>query len=151
MLETGDAPPGAEAGFTLIETLTVVGVAALVSALLFPSLVRTLDGMTLLRVQASVGADLRAARARAIRLGRPVLVAIDSDGADYVVDGQPRVLPVRVRLTPRGRIAFFPDGSSVGGLIRIAADGRERSLSVDAVTGLTQIMPPRFAASGPRP
>jgi len=151
MSAIGDAPSDAEAGFTLVEMLTTIGVAALVSALIFPSLAQTLDGMTLLRAQAGVGADLRAARARAILLGRPVLVTIDVNGGGYVLDGQPRALPDRIRVAARGPIAFYPDGSSIGGRIDIAAGGRERSLSVNAVTGLIQLMPAPFGATGTRP
>jgi general secretion pathway protein H len=141
MSATGDGrdAAGAEAGFTLIEMLVVVGVMALVSGLIFPSFARTSQTLLLTRAEAGVAADLRAARAAALRSGRPVALTVAADGSDYTVGGQTRVLPGHMRLAARGPIAFFPDGSSFGGRIDLAEDGRGRVLLVDAVTGLTVV------------
>ncbi|HEX8232263.1 MAG TPA: GspH/FimT family pseudopilin [Caulobacteraceae bacterium] len=133
-----------EAGFTLLEALVVVTIAATISALIFPSLQRTLTALSLRQSASVFTARLRAARGQAIREARPIAVAATTDGAAYAWTGaQPQRLPGAVRLATAGQrpLVFYPDGSSSGGQAVMAAGARRIPISVDASTGAVMARP----------
>jgi general secretion pathway protein H len=135
MSATGEAR---EDGFTLLEALVVVALAAAISALMFPTLQRTLQVLALRQSASVFAAELRAGRARALRSGQPVAVSATPDGGAYGWTGAALTrLPEGVTLTIGGprAIAFYPDGSSSGGEAVLARGPRRSPISVDPVTG----------------
>lgn len=135
------------AGFTLVELMVVLGLLALVYALVAPS-VNNAMGIGQARVASrELLAALREARALAIAESREVRFVVDGVSASYGV-GQARApipfgfelasdVPASRRLTQRiAAIDFFPDGSSTGGAVVLAQRGGQRTtISVDWLTG----------------
>lgn len=133
-----------EAGFTLLEALVVVTIAASVSALIFPSLQRTLTALSLRQSASVFTARLRGARGQAMREARPVAVAAAADGASYGWTGaRAQPLPGAVRLATAGGkpLVFYPDGSSSGGTAVVAGGARRIPVTVDAATGAVTARP----------
>lgn len=128
-----------EAGFTLIELLVTVAIAALVAGVLFPAIEKMLGYWACRAAVASVEGGLGEARALALRGGRPVRFAIDSDSARFRVDAGAYVTlapGAQLSATP-GAVDFFPDGSASGGRVLIDAGAGERAtLTVQPDTGL---------------
>lgn len=141
MSATGSAR---DAGFTLLEALVVVTIAAAISALLFPNVQRTLDVLSLRQSASVFTGRLRAARAQAIRQDQPVWVAATADGKAYGWrDGAPQQLPGAVTVGFAGQrpVVFHPDGSSSGGQAVMAAGSRRIPIQVDAANGAVAARP----------
>ena len=144
--------PGAtgEAGFTLIESLVVLAVVGLLSALAFPSVDRARTAIMARAARAEQTRILLAARANALRYDRPfvleamprgagISVAPEKAGNQAEAPAAAGVLPsaaiTSIEITPR-RIVFYPDGSSSGGSIRLTtADGATMTFVVDRDLG----------------
>ncbi len=126
----------AEAGFTLIESLAVLAITAMISALVFPSVAQMMDSASLARTVASLQGDLRWARGRALASGAPERLAIAPDGQGYAWNGRPsRRWSSPVLLASTDAIAFFADGSASPGDLSLSAGGRRALVEVTA-TGL---------------
>ena len=85
-----------------------------------------------------VGAQLRLARAEALRLGVPVSFAAYGDGRSYGYGGGAvRTLPTGVvmRTAEAGEVRFYPDGSASGGIVTLGNRRRGVALNVDPATG----------------
>ncbi len=130
----------AQGGFTLIELLIVMSLIAVVYALALPSLARlTTDGQ-LDRATNRLHAELRAARAQALLEGRAVAldVAAGMAGSDIsvIVKQLPAgVAGARAEIAKDQQVTFFPDGSATGRQIIMSADGSQRRLDLDWLTG----------------
>lgn len=139
MSGTGEAPDRVlpvVGGFTLLELLVIIGILALVSGILFPSLDRALQRQTFADTCARIELALRSARAAAIRGGVPVRVAASADRHRMAYAATVVLLPeTSVVDLPEHRIAFFADGSAVGGEIRVADRGAVRRWAVHDATG----------------
>jgi general secretion pathway protein H len=137
-------------------------VMALGAALTLPALVSP-GGSELRTATGTVVAGLRRAREEALNRQAPATLTVDVAARAFTVDasGEHRQLPARVRLSlftarsevedeDRGRIRFFPDGSSTGGRVTLSGDGREYHVDVDWLTGQVRVRagdgdPPRLA------
>lgn len=119
-MRTATSPPGS-AGFTLVELLVGLAIVAAALALALPYLPRLAPGAALDAAVAEAAANLRAARATAIRDNRPVLAAIENG-----------------RLT----VEFQPDGSSTGGSLDLGSGQRVRRIAVDPLTGRITVQAP---------
>jgi len=135
-----------DAGFTLVELLVALAVAALVMAALPLGLRRDGGAAAVQRTAADIGAALRRARAAAIAENRPAVFAIDLAEGRYTADrAPPAALPPGLEISVRaadmaiagGRagIGFYPDGSSTGGRIAIAGGAATAHVAVDWLTG----------------
>ena len=127
---------------TLLEVLVVVAITAMISAIGWPSMRSAAEGGRFNAAAVAVAADLAAARAASIRSGSPVLVEVAADGLSYAWSGSAvRAVGADARLAPASDapIAFYPDGSSTGGSIAIAADRRGQRVVVDRVTGAVSL------------
>jgi general secretion pathway protein H len=141
-------PPAPPPGFTLLELLVVMAVLSLLLTTVPPLLSRALPGAELRGAAQQVTAGLRQARGRAIATGRDTALVLDLEARWFQVEGVQRRRPlpegVGLRLTTaesevaarrRGRVRFYPDGSSSGGRIILARAGRRWVVDVDWLTG----------------
>lgn len=123
---------------TLLETLVVLAVTGLLAALAFPSLDRSVQRYAAVQARVALVADLRVARADAVRRGREVLVSLAPDGRTYAIASRHVTLPTGMRLALRGSdpIAFHPDGSASSATIMVEGPGGGQRLRVEGATGL---------------
>jgi len=139
MSATGDRQSGA----TLVETLVLMSVVALVGTIAFPNLDAAVSRSLFEQARAGVKADLRMARAQAMRTGRPVALTAAEDAAGYGwTDGPRRVLlaDLYLKVAPE-TVRFFPDGSTTGGVVTLADQKRRSTFLVDTAGGVAQAAP----------
>jgi general secretion pathway protein H len=129
-----------EQGFTLIESLVVVAIAALISGLMFPRLQGAVQGQEYRMARSAMLLGVRDARARAIRGGVPVTFAVAGDAAGFRVGGGAvQTFPDAVRLRTRSEgkpITFYTDGTSDGGRLTLVGRGMSQDFIVFPTTGL---------------
>lgn len=154
----GPPDPGRSAkGFTLLELLGVLGLAAIMLALVLPRLGGGLEGIRVRASSRHVAAFLRSARVQAIAERRPVTVTVDPRRAELHLLPPGRAaaasrlsMPDGIRLValdtayrPLGDhmvvIRFWPGGDSEGGMLGVAGAGRLIPVRVDALTGRVTI------------
>lgn len=144
--------PRSAAGFTLLEIVVVLVIAAAALALVAPNLGGTLARTRLASSAREVASGLRYARNHAIASGRPAEFWLDVNGHRYSAGDRfkPRQLPDSVKLTlvtadgqtaadGRGFIRFFPDGSSTGGKVVLESTGDRRLVEVNWLTGYVRV------------
>lgn len=136
----------ASRGFTLLELIVVLAIAALVLAAVLPVGGRR-GGRELERAARDVAASLRVVRERAILTNASAALTVDLVHRFYQGEGSraaafPPGAEVRLATTaeeeesPRiGRIRFYPDGSASGGGVLLARDGERLAVLVDWLTG----------------
>jgi prepilin-type N-terminal cleavage/methylation domain-containing protein len=136
MSATGDRR---EAGFTLLESLTVLAITGAIAGLVYPSFERTMDSAALAKTAAALQSDLRRARGLALASGGPDRLAIAPDGQGYGwSDGRSVRWAGAVRLASAQPIAFYADGSASPGTLLLAAGRRSAAIGVTSsgvVTG----------------
>jgi general secretion pathway protein H len=135
-------------GFTLIELLVVMSVIALIATFAAPALRQVIPGIQQSTSVETIRHELRAARSEAIRQNRETWLEFDLNAGQYHRNGSAEVfdtpagaeialLTARRELVggQRGRIRFFPDGASTGGIIQLASNDCVRQISVDWFNG----------------
>jgi type II secretory pathway pseudopilin PulG len=145
MSATGEASPARETGSTLIEMLAVLVITAMAALIGFPLLERNLAPMQQRQAMAAVSARLRQVRATALASDHAAVFTVSADGASF---GDPAMglvrAPVGVRLAadgPHGRIVFYGDGSSSGGVVRVKTAHGSNVLTVGSPGGGLAIGP----------
>lgn len=134
-------------GFTLIELLVALAILAVLSAALSPLLLPT-PARTLSAAAGEMVVALRETRRLAQSMHARQAFVVDTAANRYAVDGQVgwRSLPAgsTAEITTAesliseenlGAIAFFPDGSSSGGRIKLGLGGHVRQIDVEWLTG----------------
>ena len=138
-------------GFSLLELLLVLAIAAMIAAVVIPSLPGALESTRLRGCAVEVRATLTLARTLAVSESRSRSVAFDLGNGEYGIVGDDRkwLLPEKVRLAfvRRGdlvedhgivRIRFYPDGSADDAEVALSSqDGGTLQVRVDALTGLS--------------
>jgi general secretion pathway protein H len=141
----------AQRGFTLIEVLVVIGVLALVTALVLPLLSGTQAKADVEASARDLAAALRTTRSAAMTHGRSEALILDtangafragSSAERHVARGVNLVLVTATQEQidqQTGDIRFFADGSSTGGGIRLAKGNARDQVLVDWLTGRVSI------------
>lgn len=135
-------------GFTLLELVVVLAIAAVLFALALPAGSRQRDHAEMASAARTVAAALRATRSQAITVGRPAAFAIDVGSARFGAAGArsaeqlPRGTQVALvtaeterRGDTTGLIRFYPDGSSTGGGVSLSRGGDHFEVLVNWLTG----------------
>ena len=138
----------ASAGFSLIETLVVLSIMALVSAAVLAAKPRTAAARMNAEARSSA-ATLQSARSRASAGNTEIVVGVDTRNGRFGVVDAMRQLPegMEVSLTVAaserhgsvGGVRFYPDGRSSGGEIVLAYRGRAARVVVNWFTGDARI------------
>ena len=122
-------------------------IVALMFGLVGGSIYRNLDGVKVQRSGKEVITALRQTRAQAIVKREEQMLEVDIEARTYTAPGrEPQQLPEGVDITlltaamdilseNRGRIRFYPDGSSTGGTITLMAGERVWRVQVAWLTG----------------
>ena len=140
-------PSRAQDGFSLVEILVVLVMVAMLFGLVGGSLYRSMDSVQVRKAGKAVVNALRHTRAQAIVHREERFLDVDLEARSYAAPGRDvAVLPDGVELTlrtasmdiindSRGRIRFYPDGSSTGGEITLMAGGTVWRIRVAWLTG----------------
>jgi len=141
-----------DTGFSLLELMVVLVVLSLAVALTLPALGggRGAEQRAATRV---VAAALRQTRSDAITHGRQSVLEIDVERRSLELPqrSQRRQLPGWLTLglytarselldESRGRIRFFPDGSSTGGRVSVGGAGQALLVDVEWLTGRVRVL-----------
>ena len=144
------------AGYTLLELVVVLVVAALAAAVIAPRLFSGDESVGARTAGLNLATALRRARADAIKFNRETVLRIDANAATLttgdgsaagtVADGFAiRLLIAEGERTgdASGGIRFFPDGSSTGGRVTLSRDGADGEpdvvVGVDWLTGRVEV------------
>jgi len=139
-------------GFTLLELLVALAIAALLLGLAMPGFSRGLSNVQLRTATRELASALRTAAVQAVVRGEPTALILDFEARRYRVgeNGQPHELPsdLELSLVPpsgerpgsnQGPIRFYPDGSSTGGEIELRNQRLAYRVSVEWITGRVKI------------
>ena len=141
-------------GFTLVELLVVLVIAALALALVGTSISRSVSGAEMRNAARKVAASLRYTRTHAILTKSEQVFLVDTEKRSFrAADRETQELPkgmnvelntARSELTSEtaGGIRFYPDGGSTGGNVRLEANGRVYQVNVAWLTGEASLQRP---------
>ena len=148
------APPQgrqSEAGFTLLEMLTVLVILGMAASLVALSVSRGSDRMTLSALATEIASRARAARSVAIETGRDAMLSVDMERRSIDSPGRRSLLPIPADIDldvvasateQRGSVTairFFPDGASSGGTIRLSQSGSSYEIRINWFTGRVHV------------
>ncbi|WP_295442126.1 GspH/FimT family pseudopilin [uncultured Thiodictyon sp.] len=142
-------------GFTIVELLVVLAIAAVLMAAVPPMISAFFPGVELKAAVRRTAASLRLAREIAIRTGADAALVVNVQERSLELPGSHTVvLPHRLRMklnaasveqidAERGAIRFFADGSSTGGVVMLGrADARGGyQVGVNWLTGRVRLAP----------
>lgn len=135
-----------DAGFSLVELLVVLTLAALLASLVGGSIFRSLDGVKTRQAGKDLVTALRYTRGQAIVTREEQTLEVNVEQRSFRAPSRKATtLPDGVEVTLRtaafdldnnvGRVRFFPDGSSTGAQIRLTSGRRQWLISVGWLTG----------------
>jgi general secretion pathway protein H len=140
-------------GFTLVELLVVLAIAALAMSAVPPLFSAAMPGVEMKAAARRTVSSLRLARELAIRRGTDVALIVDVEQRRLELPGHKTLtLPTRLDVTleaadremlddRRGAIRFFPDGSSTGGRIILSHGESGYQVGVIWLTGRVRMAP----------
>jgi general secretion pathway protein H len=144
---------GHAAGFTLLELLIGLAIMGLALSVAPALLSKAVPGVEARGAAREMAAGLRAARGKAIASNRETALVLDVAGGAYKVEGEAKArrVPAGIGISlltadelridaTTARIAFFPDGGSSGGRVRLALAGRHYDVRVDWLTGRVTVV-----------
>ena len=137
-----------EKGFTLIELVVVLAIAALLLAIVLPFGFNRRGHDELASGAREIAGALRLARSRAILTNRPASFLVDVENGFYRPPGAgaAHAVPTGSHISlstaqqeqlnaATGAIRFFPDGSSTGGGVGLSLRAEPYDIQVDRLTG----------------
>jgi len=140
------------AGFSLIELLVVLAIAALILAVAPPMLSNAMPGLQLKSTARQLASGLRYARDRAVAGRSEVNFTVDLEARTVTVTNREAVIGIpdslEVSLVTAaselvnetlGHIRFYPDGTSTGGRVTVSYKGNGYDVDVDWLTGRVSI------------
>ncbi|WP_223212081.1 GspH/FimT family pseudopilin [Thiolapillus brandeum] len=140
-------------GFTLLELLLVMALAAILMVLVPPMISSALPGTQLKSAARELAAGLRYARTHALTSREEALLTLDAEQRHFKVSGRSRTYTIpdsvdismltaesETRGDRIGAIRFFPDGGSTGGRISLRHGERGFGVDVDWLTGKVRIL-----------
>ncbi len=135
-------------GFTLVEMIIVLVIAALAMGIVGSNFSAGLAGTQLKSAVNDVASALRYTRGQAISSGQEAVFTLDVDHRSYTISTRKKTykLPPDLDLTVntaqdeingdgQGSIRFFSDGSSTGGRVEIKSGDRKRYIDTNWLTG----------------
>lgn len=134
-------------GFSLLELLVVLVIVALMATVVGVSISRSISGAEVRSASRDLTAALRYTRGQAILTRSEKTLSVDVEKREYQAPDKPvvtipedltiRLLTAQTEQTGEsaGTIRFFPDGSSTGGKVTLAAGEREWVVTVGWLTG----------------
>lgn len=135
----------AERGFTLLETLVVLALVALIGSLGLSSLqpVRQANAVQAEARALALWLEQQRGRSLTAQAPRTVQVAVAPNGRT-AIGGDDRQVRFTALLPPgeAQTLTFFPDGSASGGRFALLAGARSMVVQVDAITGRIQVLQP---------
>ena len=144
--------PLKNAGFTLLEMIGVLAILALVAVIALPAAERSRSALAVRGAAFDLAAALKNARSAALITNRETRLTLDITARRFLADGMAAAhsLPRNAAVTyavPAGEqaakgvavIRFRPDGSSSGGTITLAGPRQSAVVSVDWMTGRTEL------------
>ncbi|NEX18740.1 prepilin-type N-terminal cleavage/methylation domain-containing protein [Thiorhodococcus mannitoliphagus] len=138
-------------GFTLVELLVVMAVAALMMTAVPTLFSAAFPGLETKSIARRTAATLRLARESAIRQGEDKVVILDLEAHRLELEGYRSLsLPTRLSVDfegatqemlddQHGAVRFFPDGSSTGGRIVLSHKGHGYQVGVTWLTGRIEL------------
>ncbi|MEM9255512.1 MAG: GspH/FimT family pseudopilin [Pseudomonadota bacterium] len=143
---------GSGSGFTLLELLAVMAIAAVVMSLAVPASVRFFDSMQYRQAVRDMAATLSSARYRAVTSGTTQDVILQPFQGDVRYNGKvlsiSKDYPMEIKTAAAlnrgssGVVRFYPDGGSSGADITIAGPGDSATMiSVDWLLGGVTLAP----------
>ncbi|HEX8031927.1 MAG TPA: GspH/FimT family pseudopilin [Vicinamibacterales bacterium] len=139
-------------GFTMLELVIALAIAALIMTLALPSISRRPGRLELAETAHDIAAALRLTRSRAIAQNQPALFVADVEQGLYRPAGAgssvrvPRGVRLSLYTTQEqavgseiGSIRFYPDGSSSGGGVALLNEGLRYEVLVNWLNGSVTI------------
>ena len=144
--------PSSQRGYSLLELIVVIVIIGLAYTLLPKMVFSGVSGAELRSNVRAVATGLRLTRDAAINTRREAVMSLDLDKREFTVQNDARVHKLHEKLDVKlytsqadlitdkvGSIRFYPDGSSNGGRVTVAAGGRAFEVDVDWLTGRVSI------------
>ena len=135
-------------GFSLLEVIVVITIIALAYTLLPQMVFSGVSGAELRSNARAVATGLRRARDAAINTKREAVMLINLENREFTLPNDAKLHKLNDKLDVKlytseadlisdkvGTIRFFPDGSSNGGRVTVAAGERGFEIDVDWLTG----------------
>lgn len=135
-------------GFSLLEVIVVITIIALSYTLLPKMIFGGVTGAELRSNARAVATGLRLARDAAINTKREAVLSINMENREFTLPNDTKLHKLNDKLDVKlytaeadlisdkvGMIRFFPDGSSNGGRVTVAAGERGFEIDVDWLTG----------------
>lgn len=130
-------------GFSLIETLVVLAIVAMIYGLFAPTLARRAAVASFDATVQTIANDLKTLRIKAILAGQPIRFDVTADGTAYSAGDQVRQLKNGVQLriiSPRNRpIIYRPNGNTDEFSMSISGGLRSVKISSNWFAGTLQI------------
>ncbi|MFH1215405.1 MAG: prepilin-type N-terminal cleavage/methylation domain-containing protein [Pseudomonadota bacterium] len=131
-----------QAGFSLLELLTVLVLLGIVAGISTPQLSRLLTGLDFRKQMGTITANLRSIRLEAISSGREIEVRMQENNF-LLQSGAGEAEEKNLDLNPESELTinpeiiyFTPQSTATPAILTFTLGSRSRSIALDALTGL---------------
>jgi len=141
------------AGFTLLELLIVLVIAALLFTTVPPLVSKVIPGVELRGAVRQLVAGMRMTRDAALSTGEEQVLVVDVENRHFSVRGRSYPLPKSAEIElftaeselldqNTGGIRFFPNGGATGGRVTLTQGQRRYAVDVDWLTAKIRVLEP---------